>query len=300
MLLHKYVGLQGIDIIENKRLKADDPMAFNDPFELLITGLGNITPELIQLRLKQPEFLGQLYAEYKIIHPGIDEDEFKKRIENARSNDVLLEQFAPIITSGWNDELENQRQESYKSFRIICFSAPEIEAEKEILMWAYYADGHKGMRFHLESDYIEQASKVLRDVKYKEEPVSLDLKKHYLSNYSERGKRIGQAVNESTFTKSIGWSHENEYRILISPHECAKETDEHGGAMYFCEIDAQVIRGIDFGINCPQDIIDRVCALIESNNDLKNAQLTKASRNNKRFEMVYKARRAEYHGHARG
>ena len=287
MLLHKYVGLRGIDTIENRRLKADDPMAFNDPFELLITGVGEITPKLMKSRLTQEEFLEQLYVEYKMQHPEIDENEFKRQIEIAKSNEALLKQWMPSFTKGWKDELERQRRRTFKFFRIICFSAPGTDAEKEILMWAYYANGHQGMRFHIETDSIKKKSKVLGKINYEEEPITINLKEHLTSSYSERSKRIEQAVNESTFRKGLGWQHENEYRVLISPDECIEEKDGHGNILYFCEVDSQAIRQIDFGINCPKETLEQVVALISDNPDLKHIKLVKASVNNEKFEVIY-------------
>lgn len=120
--------------------------------------------------------------------------------------------------SKWNDTYENFLKLLKDSYvkrnpvvsigkRVACFS----EVNDSILMWAYYADGHKGVCLEytpqdldLDNPEYEAIFNGLRKVYYSETQYN---KMEYIHSEND--------VNSVFFNKALCWAHEQEWRLVL-------------------------------------------------------------------------------------
>ena len=110
------------------------------------------------------------------------------------------------------DELEKQYCE-YKQ-KISVFSL--TEELKSILMWSYYANGHKGYCIEYSAeDFLKCFRQFLLPVSYQDETINA------FSIYSRNGFNPSYELAIRTIiTKSTEWSSENEWRLIKTIPRC--------------------------------------------------------------------------------
>ncbi len=131
-------------------------------------------------------------------------------------------------------ENNNQLADFYHAY---CLCESEPDDEKSLLMWAYYADEHRGLA--IEYDYNVLTSDFqLPPIKVTYESIVPNLKD---ANDKNQPVKIAS-------TKSIHWNHENEHRFLIpdcmSNNFPGKNIAE--GRLFYH--DPSAIKGIYFGL----------------------------------------------------
>lgn len=181
--IYKFIDLRGLELIlRNQTLKFSCPMDFNDPFEF--------HHNLVDTKIS---------AEHKI-------EILEKRFKDL-THDRLMRLKAKIAQEG-NDPLENhdeQFQERKKSTKITCFS----EIDDNILMWAHYADKHRGACIGFNTRLISSCfgkDSLISNVVYNRELITKNL-----SEFRE------DAIFHWICSKAIDWEYEKEVRIVLGP-----------------------------------------------------------------------------------
>lgn len=134
--------------------------------------------------------------------------------------------------------------DSFKKFRIRSFCSGEEENYKNTLMWAHYADGHKGfcIKYKLTHDFFKRQENrlmVLKNVVYKKEKIDLT--------------NMRTITNETAFTlKDKCWEYENEVRLIV--YDRNNNVDFYRVPLG----DSSCVDSIYFGYQCPQDYIDTI------------------------------------------
>ena len=210
MILYKYRPLNQhtVDSIFNNFLYFSKPSSFNDPFDcrfsVLIEGKHyekvECAKELARLEGSTGRERKRTVREYlnDIINKNIDYDEIYRGIEKV------------------NDKMS-----------ICCLSV----IPDDLLMWAHYAGGHKGvcLKYDIEDDSLPDC--ILKRVIYQDDLVKV--------NFVKPSDDI-QIVSVFT-TKSKHWEYEQEYRLIsrygyqIVEHKrgCLK------GIIFGCKVDTK-------------------------------------------------------------
>lgn len=133
---------------------------------------------------------------------------------------------------------------SFDGYRIRSFSTPKGETKPiyNTLLWAHYADGHKG--FCIEYDFSTEFRKRMisfNQIKYG----NIDLNKDLFT------------IKDAFMTKSIDWKYENEVRLLS--YDSNSESD-YGTIPLDSE---SSISAIYFGIKCPTKRISIIKSLLK-------------------------------------
>lgn len=123
----------------------------------------------------------------------------------------IQEKLSSCMTSKCRSEWE-KREESFRKkigfAYVSCFSEPEQLTS--LLMWAYYASGHKGYCVEYEMSAVRKGS--MRDIfpiNYSSTYVTQQLIDE--KGYSQ--SEVWQFMFDYAFTKSSEWEHEKEWRI---------------------------------------------------------------------------------------
>lgn len=226
--LYKYRSFNdhSLELIKNDEMWLSNPNDFNDPFDCAIT----IIPKQIAAE-NLNKFVDKLIqeSEYEfnadeIFHIKRSENPFYElciiHAENFVSTDDTPPELIEIMSKPdeYANMLSNAAEEEYDEFyntllrnlkeniRITCFS----EKKDSILMWAHYADNHKG--FCIEYDfrplgYRDLAKRFLYPVNYVNS--IFDATKYLLPDADMPDIGCYAAI-----TKSEDWNYENEWRYV--------------------------------------------------------------------------------------
>ncbi len=125
--------------------------------------------------------------------------------------------------------LDNQLFETLSSYRVVCFS----QSDSDILMWAYYGEGHSGICFEFEPQKDLNFFSGMRKINYKE---NLENIKSY------RGELF---FDDVIWSKAKCWEHEHEWRVVKEQKDWSVFKEENGILLW--PINPQAIISVIFG-----------------------------------------------------
>ena len=249
MLLHKYTTSAGKDIIFNSRIKVNDPYDFNDPFEHALHLIEATPTDVKRSKFKNKDEMRFVYDNLRKKGMTSGWKDFWHEVSDPAHRDKKAWEVTPDL----NRDLKKifcvlKKGDVTKYFYIACFCSESEKKADEILMWAHYTQGQKGLRFWLDSEILNR--RILGEftkVHYQEH-MPIIYAKDVLSR-SE--KDIMQAHEISLKSKSKVWEYEKEYRWTIHEKFCAFDSEAQG---HFVRIDLAAVTRIDFGIKCDIDV----------------------------------------------
>ena len=180
------------DMVLNNRFQLSLPSKLNDPFDCktLFTVKGATFEDLKE------------YYENTIVRYGDPRDAelAQKALQVAKSDPQKA------IRHLRQRYIENHMAE-LDQFGILCLFLPSNdEMPQDILMWSYYADGHKGFCLQFDKKVLQE-SFICKPVEYH----------HQYPSFREIAAKEDEELAELLlFRKSTRWKHENEWRILSS------------------------------------------------------------------------------------
>ena len=143
--------------------------------------------------------------------------------------------------------LKHLKNELGKRFCVLCFS----ETWQEHLMWAHYADKHKGMCLGFDiPDALAQR------VDYVSERLN-----HSFGSETVPFSKAGQLIaSRSLYTKHSAWAYEKEWRVFTDQAEPAKD-----GGFYYPLGGDVVLREVILGERCKSKVAE-VARLLNGDN----------------------------------
>jgi hypothetical protein len=229
--VYKYLSQRGCQLtLENGSLRFSRPSALNDPFDLYLddlynTGVAEVLKAQRATLFKTLETDPERYAALTETDVGraktvsrmlqsIPERErelTRALIEESVQADPLLNNLV--------DEMSEQRKGIVKSFEntaVFCAS----KSHDNLLMWAHYADQHRGavlgFRPDIETDSI---LRLLEPVRYSDvRPLFYELTESWGVDRQPTLVSAFEINKTLMLTKSSHWKYENEVRIVI-PNE---------------------------------------------------------------------------------
>ena len=177
------------------------------------------------------------WAEY---HEKTIQDRIDKEPNSARKKNLEM-----------NLKVRKFLHNSMKYYRIRAFVKPSVGSDDSIqnpLMWAHYANEHKGLAIlysfkseefcHVDKDQVWKFNRI----HYAQKDEKIDISKDKIS------------ITEALLTKSYDWEYENEVRLLS--YDTSIEDD-------YKPIKIGTIKAVYFGIRCPKQTIDTIKSLLE-------------------------------------
>jgi hypothetical protein len=186
MLLNYYTSIDKFfyENIINLQLYFNSPLNFNDPFD----------SKIFLTFPKSIELMTNLTMDvYKIIGLEATPELIEERL---RKN---LEQELELI----NYHINKSSINFLKSIGVLCFCKYEEETDDNILMWAHYADKHRGvcLKFDTDKDNLFFKPNELHEIYYSE-------------NYPIVKFQDIISMKKAFNTKFKDWSYEKEYRLI--------------------------------------------------------------------------------------
>lgn len=226
MLLHKYTkAMHGLSYLRNGYLRFSPLAEFNDPFEMhpYLNSLG--TPE------QEAAVVGELEDE----DPGF----------RCLSNEVKTAVLQNVRTRG----LEEMREWMLRDFTTLGVLSLVKDRRQDLLMWAHYAENHKGCVLEFDSTHEWFTTKhgsnrhellgVLHEVRYSPTRPQVSL--------LDLGKK-------DLLTKAECWGYENEWRILLNLRDCTTQTHGEKEVNGLFLVPREALTSVYLGVNIdPKD-----------------------------------------------
>lgn len=225
MILYKYLSVDGIKkVLESGHLKFSSVETFNDPFEFL--------PPVIHDADETMNFINLWFLGYVRGEDGFDitplperreEAEIKRTLRMKGSNPSATEEDIKKLLIGTAQYLKNANttylnlfNKESKKARICSFS----ETKDNSLMWGHYTGNHKGgvLGFDLEAgSSYEIGFPFVHPVKYSSCNPNLFTTFYTFALMTGAAKGIdGETIwRNSSYTKSIDWAYEREWRSQV-------------------------------------------------------------------------------------
>lgn len=244
LFFFKFVSFDRKDILENGLIRLTPAKDFNDPFEL--------NPVITPISKKFLEHLSTLsesdLKEMKYTDKDYDySTERHSNIENYRDKLKSEMEKVGILCLSSNDKINP----------FLTVSMPEkSDPRTNLLMWAHYADSHKGFIIEFERDFLYDIS--INKVNYKSDRDSLTYEHISDNNF-----------NNIIFNKSNEWSYEQEYRAVSLLSNAEKSIKN----IHLFKINKGKIRSITFGARMLGENKDAIIKIIKNDPEFRDVKL---------------------------
>lgn len=251
--LYKYQSFNTISIsnLKKQQIFFSDPNQFNDPYDCAL--------EFDAENLRE-EHYKTLMKEY--LEENFDSEILDEIKEKHGERYELDQNFVDSIDSGISKTVNELKENILSRKGVACFS----KDKNDILMWAYYADGHKG--FCLEFDTSFEPFNKAHEVKYKDSIPQLKISEILWGNDEEY-------MFEPLITKYTTWKHEDEYRVI------------HNEKSQPYTYPAKSLTGVYFGSEMKKEHIEIIALILRGQNP--NVQLYQGKRRADEFKIDFQA-----------
>jgi len=189
-MLYKYCRPDGIDILNNSRLKVAPALRLNDPFDMSIVFDVDNARQNLKNELGDLPVLQNICEKYGLLF-------------NKHEQDSCIDNVVDVIIRNRKDVVEYIRNKTLMHWGIVCFSKNYCI----IPMWTYYTQNHEGIVVGFRDNMIEP-NRI--DVEYYE---SEDRTLFPVSVFKE--SLSGNDIKNSYRHKNSDWQHEKEVRVLV-------------------------------------------------------------------------------------
>ena len=267
MNLYKYCGPHLTSTIASGSIRFTPPHVFNDPFELK----PHITAVVSESQLNDTYDR----AVKKAIAEGYDNlDKKTKKLTTRKEFAAMLTEqyrkqklFLPDIANRTRDEITGVLDKEFKNYGMLCLT----QNPDSLLMWAHYADSHKGfvIEFDHNSNFFNQKPNTkshlrrLHDVTYAQSRPSM---------------LLGDIKEFSIFlTKSIDWAYEMEKRMLIPLSEADRVINIKGEDIHLFNFPKSAVKSVILGCRMSTTDEQDIRNIISNDEDYAHVEIKKAS-----------------------
>ena len=267
-----------VKTLQNLSFKVTNPNELNDPFENS-PYFRKPEEQEWECYLKQDSTIEEFY---NLAHRqfGITKEEFLEKWEASVRQKV---QTGLMQTDEVMKTLDRVKNEFSKENRILCVSgATAIEPDGDILMWAHYSNGHKGVKITFDTEKIGWNDLELDQVKYLEDRIMLDPIKIHKGDPT-----VKDDIKRALIAKSPGWKYEQEYRWFIPVQKCELDKKKN---IHFVKILAEAIISIDIGVKALPEIKEGIMDLMKGN-DFSHIEIRYAKIHETKLELNYETQK---------
>lgn len=278
MRLFKYFGPDRAGILQSRLLRFSQPSSFNDPFEFLpfvelIDTPANISQKFIAEANK--DFSAEYDALDNETKASVSKAEFSEYLRNVLLSSVP--QGSALVQAHTGYAQDQFIAAANQTMGILCLS----EKHDDLLMWAHYADCHRGfvLEFDSESPFFNQRRSVNDDLRH--------LKPVMYSEIRPAINLSNTSVEELCLTKSTHWSYEKEWRIIKALSDADSVIPTAQGDVCLFEFPSNVLKAIFIGARMQEDTELSLIKNIRADESLAHLEIFKARVHPSHYELAF-------------
>lgn len=251
MILYRYLASHWIDTLRDGRLKVARPYEFNDPYDCLGICVG---------RYPISTLVRHFMDEKASVYNTTLKTAKKCNISIERAAEALAKMNADKLSAGVAKKIQDRKHMEDIMF-LLCFSSCSEGDSGHSLMWSHYANKCKGVRLGFDFGG-EEFPYYLNSVKYSCERASLNLSLIHEIAVDPEYTRFNE---ENLLTKSIDWSYEREYRMMIDDKhsEEGPDKDEMGRPFRFWRYKPEYLQTVDLGFGIDDNEKELILSIIK-------------------------------------
>lgn len=274
--MFKYLSDTSINkVLEKGSLRFTQPSFFNDPFETQVHTKGLEDGQKAEDSFKE-SFNVMLNKELEGYNLPAEV------IANAKQN-VNLEEGLKLLKSVISHSTlkESSKIEFNKSINENIGILSLTTNNKNLLMWAHYANSHKGVciefdkshKFFNQKKSEKDSLRHLAQVQYQNERPSL-----YLSEYNEF---------DVFLTKSNHWEYEEEYRMLMPLKDADKKIDSAFEDIYLFNFPKDSLKAIYLGTKISDENKNEIINLIQNEKDYNHVEIFETKISDEIYDLEF-------------
>ena len=277
MGIYKYISTERIDILINEHIRFTQPSSFNDPFDTYPYFKAVARNEEINNYFNNNEWWNEQTIEKMLNESWLEQQKkFKMNIPfEAVKHQMkkMMNFFQPSIES-FIKESASMQKEPYReatlesilkaidnTIGILCLT----ENPNNLLMWAHYADSHKGLciEFDEKNKFFDQRNKenefrnYLRKVSYSQNRPEV-----VLFDAVAKNNDLESWITQIFWTKCQDWEYEKEWRIIKTLNESKNIKEKDGEKIYLFPLPIIAINGIILGCKMKKEDREKIITLL--------------------------------------
>ena len=239
---------------QHLRLYFTPPRYFSDINEMCPFVCKEVTPKEYLRHFYHDDFLKPEYKYRK--DRRLFTGTYSEFVSIAKTDSGIIGSIGQCIRSACSSLERNFKSVMSKHVGVSCMS----KVATSNLMWAHYADSHRGLCIGFSFDVSDIILIDNKEVKYRDTKVHLP---SYFVTLTNEDRNPYYA--EIAFSKGEEWSYEKEHRYVADLGTC--KTEKRGcKTYYYQDIDKRDVKQVVLGIQC--DLEDEVINIIKKNMDV--------------------------------
>ncbi len=285
---YKYTDANGAKkILENLQLLYKSPEKFNDPFDCKIGLKLDYDHEKFG-----PLFFGKLYLllfskrRPELLESSVRKDDILELWEKGSYQEKI--QWIGELRESWEkggiSSTTSEVNDSYihdvmQNYRVFCVS----KIPDQLLMWAHYADKHKGAVIKLSMPENPPGCWRFKKVTYSDEfPIHNTTDQMIDSMLGLWCPNPEKTAEKLLFTKSDHWKYECEWRDITK----LETPDNFGEGKHCFEIEKERLFAVYFGLEMENEDRKEIMEII--NEKLPHLEVYQAEKDRNKFKLNFK------------
>ncbi len=294
MKVYKYVSPALLSVLQDWLVRFTQAIEFNDPFEMR-PHISRIASDELLNRKAEEGFEGYVLRTYNhmpfAVRRKISSGEFMRH--HLKDKIKYLEQYKAQVIEGALPEAKARAERMInENIGVFCVA----ERPDDLLMWAHYADGHRGfvLEFDADAEFFHQqdppewVSEDEEGTKAFREEYGLLRPVQYSSSRPSIILMEPENFNH-LYMKSDHWAYEREHRMLM-PLSYAVQRIERSARPPVClfPLPPSAVTRILLGCNMHSDHQRRVLELLSRCNGASHTKVEHAYLDDERFELLFR------------
>jgi DUF2971 family protein len=276
--LFKYLHPARTDVLLKASIRFSSPLILNDPFELKPHISAFSTPKWVSKTI-DTLLLKEVPRSYEALPVG-----FRAHVSLPEYQRLAREAIGPQLHEAWDsltpDLVSEARRRLFNALEeqlgILCLT----EAPTSLLMWAHYADSHRGLvvEFVPDSPFFNQR-------------VGPDDELRHLRKVTYRQERPAVVLTElddfSVFLmKSSDWSYEAEWRMMLPLSSASQIIGDGPKAVHLFEFPKAVVRRVIFGCRISDFTKSQILWILQESPEYQNVQCQQARIDETHYRLI--------------
>lgn len=295
----KYLHPSLAVVLESRSLRFTQPDYLNDPSEFLPFVDQFISPERLEKEARlaiASVDMDELFEtefdrawrtltrhERRSIDKSKAKSEFRRTFDPQKGHLVAQgSEFLASAISDMDQALRDRFSESMRSnLGVLCLSSTGCNE----LLWAHYADGHRGFALQFTSDNMFfQPDATDSETLTGAQPVIYANDRPTLTEIIDENNRLELFF----FRKSLSWAYEEEWRIVRSIARADESMNKNGEAIALFRFPPKALNAVILGYRASVTLVQTVTNALAANHEYRHVKLLRADFAKDSYQIVHK------------
>lgn len=280
MELYKYFKAEvGLKTLETGLIRFSPANAFNDPFEMKpnITGFAPSDELDDSIKEKTPDLIEDEYKKLpKYIRSSMSFEEYSRfateRIPAIHEGKTSAQYLYPFLRMALEERIE-------KIVGVLCLT----DSDRNLTMWAHYADSHKGLVIGFDTSHAFFSSTDTGSGQ------PCHLKKVTYCDDRPKLTFSGLRAEDIFLTKGKDWSRENEWRMFAGLSVGKVEVTKEGEEIHLFAYPHALVTKIIVGCRASAEVFEEINRIKAATPDLSRAVVLRASPDRNKYGLNFEA-----------